>query len=413
MSITPRLSICVPSRNRQIYFQETIRDMLCSLRVDVEFVLADNSDDPAVMNEFMTAYEGDPRVVYLPSTDRVLPMLENWERTIRAATGDYVVFIGDDDYADPDMIDVINGIEAKIPELDAVSWPALIYSWPSPERTPASVFVTLDNFFARIDQARAIKLMFGWEQATATPRSGFSIYHSAISRRLLDRILKLYPGDYFQHPTLDYEMAMKVILAGKNLVYTPRSLSVMGVCPLSNSSAVGNMALYRERLDTMKKELGRGFTEDVNDDSFPFPTEIGLTACVAQAQLWFKRTHGYEYSNWEENFVKACANHTEYYAAEDFEMVREAYASAIARWKGGKYLPSYQPKSIVEKPHLLATGFTKEGVYIDQDIAGVTTPYQLYRLTSGMMRPIPALVAGMGPIKTVDEIAAERKKKAA
>lgn len=413
MSLTPRLSICVPSRNRQIYFQQTIRDLLRSLRTDVQFVLADNSDDASQMNDFMADYAGDPRVVYLPATGEALSMLANWERTIRAATGDYVIFIGDDDYADPDMIDVINAIESHEPDVDAVSWPALIHTWPSPERTDASIFVTLDTFFARIDRARSTKLMFGWEQASATPRSGFSIYHSAVSRRLLDRILKRFPGDYFQHPTLDYEFAMKVILEGRHLIYTPRSFSVMGVCPLSNSAAVGSVKLYRERIETIKEELGRGFTEDVAGDAFPFPTELGLTACIGQTQEWFKRTHNYRYDGWEENFVKACARHTEYYAGEDFAAVRDAYRAAIARWHGGRYLPAFQPMDASEKPALKATGFTSEGVYIDQDIAGVKTPYDVYRFTCGLMRPVPALAEQAGNLLTIDEIARLRQAKKA
>ena len=45
----PKLTVCVPSRNRQRYFQETIRSLLANMRTDVQFVFADNSDDPAIM----------------------------------------------------------------------------------------------------------------------------------------------------------------------------------------------------------------------------------------------------------------------------------------------------------------------------------------------------------------------------
>ncbi len=46
MAAEPVLSICVPSRNRQLYFRQTIDALLDSGRTDVEFVFADNSDDP-------------------------------------------------------------------------------------------------------------------------------------------------------------------------------------------------------------------------------------------------------------------------------------------------------------------------------------------------------------------------------
>ena len=119
--MTPALTICVPSRIRQHTFLQTIRDLLASPRQDVEFVFTDNSDDPSIADAFMAGI-ADPRVRYLPSADRTLPMQDNWERTMRAATGDWVTFIGDDDYLDPDVIDTIAAVATRRPEADAVGW---------------------------------------------------------------------------------------------------------------------------------------------------------------------------------------------------------------------------------------------------------------------------------------------------
>ena len=113
MSI-PTLSICVPSRNRQVYFQETIKSLLVSERDDVEFVLADNSDDPSIMNGFMQAFAGDRRIRYLRSAKTTLSMMDNWERALAAATGRFVAFIGDDDYIDPGLAGFIVNLEGKI-----------------------------------------------------------------------------------------------------------------------------------------------------------------------------------------------------------------------------------------------------------------------------------------------------------
>ena len=81
MPDVPKLSICVPSRNRQDCFRQTISDLTANPRTDVEFVFADNSDDPTIMDEFMRAIN-DPRIVYLPSGPLPLSMADNWERTV-------------------------------------------------------------------------------------------------------------------------------------------------------------------------------------------------------------------------------------------------------------------------------------------------------------------------------------------
>ena len=76
--MAPLLSICVPSRNRQNYFKKTIEALVASMIDDVEFVFADNSDDPTIMDGFVAdILRKDRRVVYLPSEKTVLSMVDN------------------------------------------------------------------------------------------------------------------------------------------------------------------------------------------------------------------------------------------------------------------------------------------------------------------------------------------------
>ncbi len=130
MTATPTLTICVPSRNRQYTFKETIRSLVISPRLDIQFVFADNSDDPSIMDAFMKDILGDPRVTYLRSAERVYPMNENWERCIDAATGDFICVIGDDDYVDPDVADVLADLCANEKDVDVFVWNRLAYNWP-------------------------------------------------------------------------------------------------------------------------------------------------------------------------------------------------------------------------------------------------------------------------------------------
>jgi len=118
----PLLSICVPSRNRQAYFQQTIIGLLQNRNADTEFVFADNSDDGRIMRNFLAPYGQDPLVRFLPSEDRVLSMQENWERTIKASTGTWISFIGDDDYVDPAVSKFIAKIQSSRPNVEAIDW---------------------------------------------------------------------------------------------------------------------------------------------------------------------------------------------------------------------------------------------------------------------------------------------------
>lgn len=385
MAEKTRLSICVPSRNRQYYFQKTIEGLLRSKRDDIEFVFVDNSDDPVVMNDYMRVHAGDPRIVYLPSADRTLPMIENWERTLAAATGDWVTVIGDDDFIDPDVMTVLNKVLAVSPETEAFAWGVVAYSWPSPGQKSTSIHVPFNSFVVKVSREQLWQQMFGWHGARTVPASGYSIYHSAISRTLLEKVKANFGGQYFEYPVIDYEMAMKVIATGRDFAFCQRPFSIMGSCPESNSHATTNLELLRKRLDIFMSELGRNSDEDDLVRGFPFNSSLGLTATIAVAQHWFKRKYKLRYAGWEENFVRACVNNVELFRdRESFDIVKSAYAGAFREWEGGKYSKHFNPVFKGHEVGITLSGSNEHGTYIRSDIAGCATPAELMDIIVAM-----------------------------
>ncbi|MBW8282514.1 MAG: glycosyltransferase [Rhizobium sp.] len=388
MARNMRLSICVPSRNRQYYFQKTIEGLLRSKRDDLEFVLVDNSDDPSVMNDYMRAHAGDPRIVYLPSADRTLPMIENWERTLAAATGDWVTVIGDDDFIDPDVMTVLKKVVAVNPETEAFAWGVVAYSWPSPGQKSTSIHVPFNSFVVKVPREQLLKRMFGWYEATTVPTSGYSIYHSAVSRDLLDRIRRKYGGRFFEHPVIDYDMAMKVMVEGKHFAFCQRTFSVMGSCPESNSFSIGKLADIKKKVDIFMAELGRNFDDDPLLKDFPFQSILGVTASIGICQQWFRAKYKLTYDGWEKNFAKSCAFNTEMFRDEEsFNIVRDGYTTAFKNWRRGRFLEHFQPVFKDARYSLQLSGSNVTGTFIRSDIAGVTTPVELLDIINGMIRP--------------------------
>ena len=95
------LSICIPTRNRQIYAMDAVTHLLQSERQEFEVLVADNSDDAEILATFCNSIN-DPRLKLLPPQDAPLSMLDNWERMIPETAGKWISIIGDDDYLDPD-----------------------------------------------------------------------------------------------------------------------------------------------------------------------------------------------------------------------------------------------------------------------------------------------------------------------
>lgn len=385
----PFLSICVPSRNRQFYFKQTITALLRERSADIEFVFTDNSDDPTIMNDFMQSWRNDPLIKYLPSGSSVFSMVDNWERTAEAATGQWICFIGDDDYIDTEIAAVIAKIATIEPVADAISWNRLAYNWPGTRPHDCPVAVPIGDMIVEVPRELLMRRMFGWERATIVPECLFSIYHACVRRDLLETIKQKYGGRYFQHPTVDFDSSFKILNTAQKFISIERPYSVLGACPQSNSASVGRMEDMKKKHAEFLKDLGRNMDEDPFMRGFPFPSILGVSAAIAAAQHWFKVTYAFDFPNWEINFAKACelsCNTAE--SKEAFEFYKDGYGKAFAVWNGGKFAKYFNPEFNVQtKSPIYFLGARDRLTFVDEHINGIQTPEGLYNTIRDMLVP--------------------------
>lgn len=396
MSKTPKLSIGVPSRNRQPYFQQTIRDLIRDPRPDLEFVFADNSDDPTIMNDFMAGIN-DPRVRYIPSIAETLPMQDNWERVMEATTGNWITFIGDDDYVDPAVVNIIEQIVARRPGADVIGWSRLNYKWPDYRPFPGNLPLSLKSIVQTVRRDEIIKDMFQWRGCSFVPAVPFSIYHGAVARSAMERVKSTYCGRYFEHPTVDIDCSLKLIFTAKEFVYITRPISVLGATASSNSAAVGRFDKALKIYENFVKEKGNAFEDGDVMAVFPFKSNLGVASSILSAQHWFKNKYGVEIDGWEENFAlalaKDCGNAIE---RKGFDRHVELCRHAFSTWKSGKYLSAFTPRFIEREKAGVFTGLKDTTLYIHEDIANCQTPAELYAIVQDIILPMNELVFHLG-----------------
>lgn len=126
MSNPPLLSVIIPTHNRARYAVPTIRSVL-AISDDIEVIVSDTSE----VDDIATAMHNEPgweRVIYVrpPSSFTVV---DNFNEGVKYASGDYVVFLGDDDLLSSEIIPLINW--AKINRVDSIRLEFPIqYYWP-------------------------------------------------------------------------------------------------------------------------------------------------------------------------------------------------------------------------------------------------------------------------------------------
>lgn len=388
----PKLTVCVPSRNRQRYFQETIRSLLANMRTDVQFVFADNSDDPAIMTDFMQDVAGDPRVTFIPSEERIFSMVDNWERCLTVATGEFVCVIGDDDYVDIDVADLITNIRVNEPQADIIAWSRLSYNWPDNRPRKSTVPVPMGATYFKVDRDALRTQFYNWTNDAATPNNLFSIYHGAVSRRMMEKIRMKFNGRYFEHPVVDFENSCKLLATAESFIYVERPFSVLGSCAQSNSGRISTAADLQAMYDQFMADIGRSIDDDAYMKDFPFPFFLGNTAAIGLCQQWFKYTYGQKApAGWEKNFARACARNCSIARdRENFELIAAGYRRALENWHGGRYLAHFDPVFREARPHPFY-GLRNDMLHIDEDIAGVRTPAELLHLVQHFLVPISAV----------------------
>lgn len=342
------------------------------------------------MDGFVANLAEDSRIRYLTSQDKSLSMVDNWERTMAAATGRWVAFIGDDDYIDPDAVDLISAIEARVPDVDAIAWNRLTFHWPGARAHEMYTAIPTGCRIVEVPRDELIRKTFGWEGAGRVPTFMFSAYHAAVRRDLAVANRARFGNRYFEHPVVDQDSAFKIIITARRFIFSERPFSVLGTCPASNSAAIGRVEDNARRHAEFMADLGRNMDHDPVLADFPFPSSYGVTASVGVSQHWFKKTYGMDFDGWEENFARACALDCGSAATrEDFDIVCRRYAEGFRTWKAGRYLRFFNPV-FAEPADMSApafTGITPLLVHVGEHFAGATTPRELYDAVAGMMTP--------------------------
>lgn len=189
----PLLSIVLPSCNRQAYLKPVLRTLLEVTAA--ELVVSDNSDAPLSSDELAALQIGD-RLVYRHFDER-LSVVDNFERGLHLARGEYLLFLGDDDCVGPGIETLVRwardqGIEALISYGNRF---IANYYWPGVKSRyfddgyAGKLFV--NRFRSRL---HALDGPHQSWLASRNPGGGLGrmprAYHGVVSRELIERVLQ-------------------------------------------------------------------------------------------------------------------------------------------------------------------------------------------------------------------------------
>jgi glycosyltransferase involved in cell wall biosynthesis len=262
----PLLSIIIPTCNRQVYAASAIRCALAIPSSDIEVVVQDCSDEDT-LSSLIAAESLDKRLSY--RYERPAYMIQNWNRAIGRAIGEYLCLIGDDDGVNPEIVQA--AAWAKSNTLDCLAVKNTVdYRWPGAgQLTRVSMLCkkVLDGYLQIVYPFRGDITMDVDTEAELRKlvRDGGSyylkfsfpkLYHGLVHRRCLEAVREKM-GAYTGSVSPELFVALAIACTAPRLAVIDYPLTIPGVCRASNSMIQGVLKSQSKRLEDLP-EVGVG-----------------------------------------------------------------------------------------------------------------------------------------------------------
>lgn len=118
-STLPLVSILIPAYNRPEYLRIALINALSQTYKNIEIVVCDDSTNDDVKNVVQSFRQNHPQVKYFKN-ERTL-FLDNWQRCLEKASGEYINFLMDDDVFHPEKIEKMIGYLLTDPDVSLVT----------------------------------------------------------------------------------------------------------------------------------------------------------------------------------------------------------------------------------------------------------------------------------------------------
>ena len=236
----PLLSVLIPTRNRARYALPTIAGM-AAISPRLEVVVCDSSDIDELSGA-VTSMSLAGRVK-LVRTPRTYTIVDNFNATLAQASGEYLVFLGDDDVLNPEVMAVLEW--ARAGDLDTInfSFPATYY-WPDfhhrrhGQRNAAKLIV--GPYSGRVSTVNSREaLREAMINLGGGPMSMPRAYCGIVSRRLVSKIESRF-GPLFGGVSPDIYSAVLIAVLTETTICLDYPIVIPGIAGSSGSGRSSN-----------------------------------------------------------------------------------------------------------------------------------------------------------------------------
>jgi glycosyltransferase involved in cell wall biosynthesis len=242
----PLLSIVIPTRNRFTTLINVV-DMILGFNSndDIEIVIQDNSDNNTEILDFLKERKEFSNLKYFYESERI-SVIQNSDKAILNATGEYICFIGDDDGVMPYIIDIVRWM--KLNHVKALKSYKPIYLWPGQnsrmELTDKSGILRFDKFHYRF---KSVSINFALNYTLKVGATSMEmlpgLYHGIVKKQTLDEIYHTCKS-FFPGPSPDMANAVALTKFISSFIHCEFPVIITGNSPKST----GGLGLLKKHI---------------------------------------------------------------------------------------------------------------------------------------------------------------------
>ncbi len=225
-----KFSVIIPTRERCDTLKWSLKTCTEQNYDNLEILVSDNfsqDETRTIVDEYK-----DNRIKYV-NTGKRLSMSHNWEFALSHASGDYVIYVGDDDGIMPNVFDELN-IILQDGQINSLSWKKPMYYWLNhiiPEYR--NILITpLKNSLQEFDSQESLDKVRNCGEFDRLP----SLYDGFVKRSVLENIKK-QSGNFFHSRTPDIYSTIALLGTIESFSFSGKPFSIQGASSHSNGTA--------------------------------------------------------------------------------------------------------------------------------------------------------------------------------
>jgi glycosyltransferase involved in cell wall biosynthesis len=260
----PKFSVLLPTYNRLELLERAIETVTRQDYSDWEVVISDNHSEEPVENFIKSL--NDKRIKYV-STNKFIPVTDNWQNALNHSRGDYIIMLGDDDGLLQGYFSTLSELVERYSQPDFIYTGALLYAYPNVMPGCNNGFLksyknrqiyhdSNDEFLLPQNEAKQFVL----DSMNFSVQFDYNMQFSLVSRKLVEELSSY--GDFYQSPYPDYYASNAIMWSAKRILVVPTPLVVVGISPKSfgayyfnNAEKEGNKFLNNAPSHLSTREL--------------------------------------------------------------------------------------------------------------------------------------------------------------